>query len=713
MKHNNLFICLAASLALFALPTNAQNLETANFLDNYLYSYRLNPSVSPYRTSGFFMAGAGNITATTHMSAGLSSFLFPSNGKLVTGFHNSISYDQFIGNLPKNINFGADISENLLAIASTSHKGAFNNFEINFVTKSNFSIPKEMFAALKPNPGSTSAAAIIANGVNFQTTNYLEVAFGSSKRLFSFLGMGFRVKGLVGLADINMDIEQMSFTPNTGTGAIDIVGKGSFKAAAGPLSFPVDSEGNYNFMSPGFGSIKPSGFGAAIDLGATLYLLQDKIQIGAAVHDLGLMKWNTNVFGKMDYASNISIDALDEASGIVDGLLKFKAQDAATLSSSTRLPSYYNASIKVKPLQFITLGAVAAITQYNGQSNFAMRYGLALTPFRQLNVAASYTNSQNLKSVGIAASVRLLGITVHAGIDSFLSNSGNGFKPMQFTPQYIPIEPVNTTITLGAAIAIGMSKERAAQINKTKVKEKKSKEDIYVVEEEIIEVKTTKKSSNKNKASAPSSSITAEAKATKAKALEEKAAAEKAIEEAKAAQAEAEKAKAEAAKAKAEANAAKAKAEAEMAASKQANEAPVVAEPAAEAIQEQIVAEEPVQAEPATKTAEQGDSVMAPAPLSEEELRAASIAQAEAEAKAAEEAAAAAAAEAEAAINGVSAPVVPVEPATEPTAEPSAEPAPEAPATEPATEPEAPAEPATETAPEAPATEPAPEVPAE
>ena len=47
---------------------------------------------------------------------------------------------------------------------------------------------------------------------------------------------------------------------------------------------------------------------------------------------------------------------------------------------------------------------------------------------------------------------------------------------MMFSPQYIPIDPIQTTINAGVAIVFGHSKERAAEIAKTKVKSKKVKE---------------------------------------------------------------------------------------------------------------------------------------------------------------------------------------------------------------------------------------------
>ena len=65
-------LALAFSLAAGA---QAQELKTANFLDNYLYGYRLNPSVAPTGTSGFVGIGTGSIKVTGETNFGLSNFL--------------------------------------------------------------------------------------------------------------------------------------------------------------------------------------------------------------------------------------------------------------------------------------------------------------------------------------------------------------------------------------------------------------------------------------------------------------------------------------------------------------------------------------------------------------------------------------------------------------------------------------------------------------
>mgnify|MGYP002622286407 CR=1 FL=1 len=549
MKKLQIITTLAAAFALAAMPVAAQDSETVNFLDNYLYGYRFNPSTRPYRTSGFFMVGAGNVAATTDMNVGVNSFLFNKDGKLVNGFNSAVSYDEFITPLPEKIGLGADINENIIAIASTGKKGGFRNFEVNLVTKDHFSLDKNLLAALKSNDGSTST--FTAKDITASSQNYLEIAFGGSKRLASFLGIGIRAKGLVGLADVNLNISEMSLTPDTGSGNLLVSGKGSFTAAAAPLNIPV-SGGYYDFLHPGLGAIRPAGIGAALDAGATIYIWQDRIQLGAAVHDLGFMQWTTDKSGKMDYTAK-PVSTSGGAQAVISDLLQFAPEagyEAVTLRN--KLPMYYTASVKVKPVNILSLGALANIVS-DAEGNMVpiMRYGVALTPFRQFNVAGSYTNVEGLQSVGLAASLRLLGVSVTAGIDSFITNEGDGFQPMTFMPKYyIPIQPVNTTVNLGVALAFGMSKERWAEVSKTKIKTKKAKtkekeETLEEFEEEKPMTKAEAKKAAKEQAKAEAAAAKEQAKADEAAA---KAAAKEQAKADKKAAKEAEKAAKKAAK---------------------------------------------------------------------------------------------------------------------------------------------------------------------
>ena len=449
MKTLRTLAILALSLS-FAAAAQAQELKTANFLDNYLYGYRLNPAVTPEGTAGFIgIPVAGNIGLAGQSSFGLSNFLFPlEDGRLVTGLNSAISQDVFPGGLKEMNTFAVHLNDNILAFGMSGQK-AYSHFEINLVADAALGVPRSLFEALKTK--NTTGSYEVKN-LNSNTTLYLELAFGRSQRKRD-LAIGWTVKGLVGLGKANASVDMAI---NTAGDNMWVQSQGTLKAAFGPMSMDVDSEGNYDLSSirPDLTNIKPSGFGGAIDIGINYYLLLDRLILGAAVRNLGMMKWTDNIYGQT--AGNkvyINLDDSNMGDAIQD-MVKFKAIEGNEAGKLEMLPYSFNLSAKFKPFKFVTLGAVGTMYNYGGVLSKDIRFGAALTPFRQLNIAGTYSIGDQGSEIGVAASVRLLGISAYVGMDAI---------QMRFSPQYIPLDPICTTVNAGVAVAFGKSNPAAAK----------------------------------------------------------------------------------------------------------------------------------------------------------------------------------------------------------------------------------------------------------
>ncbi len=456
-KYSTLAIFAAAILV--ASPMAAQELKTANFLDNYLYGYRINPSVTPYQTSGFFGIGASNVGAAVESNFGVSTFLFPqSDGTIVTGLNKNVPSSQFPGKMEEINRMHAQVNENVLSFGFTGSKGHFNTFEINLVSDNNFQLPRSFFEAFKN--GSESGTYDVKD-LALSTSNYLELALGRSSRKNN-LAIGWRIKGLVGVAKASANVD-MTIVSNSEQMAVR--SQGTMEAAAAPITIG-QKDGYYDFSNIGINtqSLKPAGYGAALDLGVSYYLLRDKLVLGAAVRNLGAMKWTTNVYGQTSGTPVIiDVNDTDNLGEKFQDMIKFAPKDAEEASALKMLPMSFNLSAKYKPISLVTLGAAATINKYDGYLSRDIRLGGAFTPFRQLNIAGSYSFGDQGQEVGVAASIRLLGINIYAGIDSFF---------MRVTPQYIPIDPVSTTLNAGLAIAFGKSPAKTA--SKKAAKEKKA-----------------------------------------------------------------------------------------------------------------------------------------------------------------------------------------------------------------------------------------------
>lgn len=462
MKTLRTLAILALSLS-FAAAAQAQELKTANFLDNYLYGYRLNPSVRPQDTAGF--VGIGNVWLTPETNFGLSNFLFPlEDGRLVTGLNSAISSDVFPGGLQEMSRVSAHANVNVLAIGTSGKKGGYGHFEINLVSENEIGIPRTLFEAFKTK--NTTGSYKVEN-LNFHTTDYLEIAYGRTQRKRD-LAIGWTAKALVGIARVNAAVDMAI---NTAGNSMWVQSQGTLQAAVCPFfSIGLDSQGNYDpsQITPDFQGIKPAGIGGAVDIGACYYLLRDRLILGAAVRNLGMIKWTDNLYGQTS-GTKVYINMGDEdmADAFKD-MVKFKPVEGSALGKLEMLPFSFNLSAKFKPIEFVTLGAVGTMYKFNGYMTKDIRLGAALTPFRQLNIAGTYSIGDQGSEFGVAASVRLLGINVYAGVDAI---------QMRVSPQYIPLDPVCTTVNAGVAVAFGKSDPaKAKQKAEAKATAKEKKE---------------------------------------------------------------------------------------------------------------------------------------------------------------------------------------------------------------------------------------------
>ena len=103
-----------------------------------------------------------------------------------------------------------------------------------------------------------------------------------------------------------------------------------------------------------------------------------------------------------------------------------------------RIPSYQN-------LSFGLLGTYRFDGPY---SWWEARASINFTPIRWFSITGNYAHSTYGGSYGAAFNLYLGGLNLFAGVDSF--------KPfLNMTPQYIPIDSMNTNLALGLNIAFG------------------------------------------------------------------------------------------------------------------------------------------------------------------------------------------------------------------------------------------------------------------
>lgn len=155
--------------------------------------------------------------------------------------------------------------------------------------------------------------------VNIVSTNYAEIAFGHAREINERLTVGAKVKALVGLAKATMHIDELNILASQDKWTITPKNAELYMSAKG-LIVPTKGEtGNYqedDYILDANGdrtpilkdgtdgqisyddidfdtdNLGPTGFGMAIDLGAT-YKLNDEWTFSASLLDLGFISWKT------------------------------------------------------------------------------------------------------------------------------------------------------------------------------------------------------------------------------------------------------------------------------------------------------------------------------------------------------------------------------------------------------------------------------------
>lgn len=418
-------ILLSAGLFM-TLSLQAQSTaSTMFFLDNYVYSYRFNPAAQNNgETKGFFGVGVDNIYVGGHSNLGVSNVIFNQDGKLVTGMHESVPADVFLGGL-KDLNKACvNLNENIFSFGFRS-KETLVTFEANLRSDTYAAIPKSVFSLLKKG---TEDDSYIINDMHISSSNYVELALGISRKIEN-LTVGGRLKGLLGYYAVGANLDKAGAVSRGGQ--MDVTGAGDIYLAQN--LFEMDDD----FEMGDFKSLKPSGLGLAVDLGATY--VYDKFYFSLGLLDLGAISWKRNTVGTIDYSGTIQGDTEFDIDDFTD--IKNIENPSGTLCS---LSPVVNAGARYQVSNIFSAGvtATARLSKYNPFTE--ARLGLTLSPAKFFSLAASAGYGNFGPCFGAAMSLNFPIVNFFIATDGIVT---------RFTPQYVPVKPLNTTVNLGLAVA--------------------------------------------------------------------------------------------------------------------------------------------------------------------------------------------------------------------------------------------------------------------
>lgn len=286
-----IFVLIIAAITLLGADMAVAQSRTSYFMEGSPYRNDLNPALAP--TRGFValpgFSGIGLNATTNFMS--VDNFLYQKDGQLVTALHGSVSSEEFFNKLPNLGKATLDFKTNIFSVGFYAKK-MYWTFGINADVSGDMAMSMDMFKAIKTLGNGTFDLGATAIDMNA----YMDAYLGTSFRVHDNVNIGIKAKFLVGIANLEANFSELA--ANVTPDEVNATLHGSWRANGvfidkAPVkagnSLPISDILRYD---PSYILSTLNNFGAAIDLGAEVRLLDNHLKISAAVTDLGFIKWS-------------------------------------------------------------------------------------------------------------------------------------------------------------------------------------------------------------------------------------------------------------------------------------------------------------------------------------------------------------------------------------------------------------------------------------
>ena len=258
---------------------------------------------------------------------------------------------------------------------------------------------------------------------SLEINSYAEVGVGLARNITPRLTVGARVKALLGIGNLRLDINNISVTSN-----LSGYDEGNWNNLQGNAEIKVDatlenssklielSQNDGIIDEIEFGSFGLAGYGLGIDLGAS-YKLLDKLTLSASLLDLGFMKWSKKNTSIAKATTNQRYDLSDESSRyeFVDmvssgevlnfDMLNMTLDKSAEEDRSTSLTSTLVLGAEYALLgDWLAVGALYTGRFAKPETLNELTLSANVRPKNNLNLALSYSLWQGSgKTFGVAA----------------------------------------------------------------------------------------------------------------------------------------------------------------------------------------------------------------------------------------------------------------------------------------------------------------------
>ena len=416
-----LYSILAVAALLLSQSVMAQS-RTSYHMEGSYFRNELNPALAP--TRGYLalpgISGIGLNMGTNWLS--VDNLIYERNGELVSALHGSVTADDFLSRIPETTSMNLRENLNILGVGFYAGK-MFWTFGVSQHLNADFTLSKDFFRAIKT----------LGNGVydmgnaELSALAYLDAYLGTSFRIGEHVNVGIKAKFLVGAVNAQATFSKLSL--NIGEDKVDGVLHGDWYGSA----IMMDNSAAQGVAEPTFADFmnfdpavmvqNARNFGAAIDLGAEVRLIDNHLKISAAVTDLGFIKWKG---GRYSASGSISGDfafkGMNFATSEMDAEYNFNIVENGV--SDKGYASMVNCSLNVGAEynilnNHIAFGLLSHTKFCNTMSYSEIVASVNFRPTNWITATFSHTfmNKNRPGIFGFALNVHPAGINIFAGLD--------------------------------------------------------------------------------------------------------------------------------------------------------------------------------------------------------------------------------------------------------------------------------------------------------
>ncbi len=284
---------IAIFLFVFVPVAMSAQVRTSYFMEGSTFRTEMNPALAPTRGYINFPMLGGVSASLNNNFLSVDNILYPTENGLVTFMHKSVDRNDFLKRLPRNNALDFAISEQIVGFGAHTKK-FFWSAGMNLKVNADVNIPKDFFSLVT----SLGQGSYNMEKMHLGLNAYMELFVGAAIPIKEIATIGFRVKGLVGIANASFNVNKLS---------VDVTDVSVAARMDGELkcSFPMINTSLPVGEPVRIDALLPSGFnmqnlnlnqfgngGAAIDIGAEVRLVDDHLRLSAAVTDLGFISWN-------------------------------------------------------------------------------------------------------------------------------------------------------------------------------------------------------------------------------------------------------------------------------------------------------------------------------------------------------------------------------------------------------------------------------------